>query len=134
MRVFLDTNILVSAFTTRGICADIVREVLLHQELLVCSLLLNEVRTVLTDKFNLPGDMVSGITHFLSEGTIFIEKRDEINVNISDKDDITLLGYALNGRASVFVTGDRELKSLKKVRSLRLISPREYWDLVRKKE
>ncbi len=40
MRVFLDTNVLVSAVATRGLCADVLREVLLSHQLLVSADLL----------------------------------------------------------------------------------------------
>ena len=33
MRVFLDTNVLVSAFATRGLCADVLRHVLADHQL-----------------------------------------------------------------------------------------------------
>lgn len=134
MRVFLDTNVLVSAFTTRGICSDILREVLIHKELLVCLPLLDEVKSVLLDKFNIPTELVNEIIQFLNEDTIFIEDGIEIKADIKDKDDIILFGYALGGKTNFFVTGDKELQKLKKLKTLRIISPREYWELIRKKD
>tara|TARA_Y100000590_G_C15710915_1_gene1010249 strand:+ start:1307 stop:1432 length:126 start_codon:yes stop_codon:yes gene_type:complete len=35
MKVFLDTNVLVSAFATRGLCADVMRVILTEHELLI---------------------------------------------------------------------------------------------------
>jgi len=35
VKVFLDTNILVSATATRGLCADVLREVLASHQLIV---------------------------------------------------------------------------------------------------
>jgi len=35
VKVFLDTNVLVSALATRGLCADLLRKVLTEHELLV---------------------------------------------------------------------------------------------------
>ena len=34
MKIFLDTNVLVSAYATRGICSDLVRFVLAEHELM----------------------------------------------------------------------------------------------------
>jgi len=134
LRVFLDTNVLVSAFTTRGLCADVLREVLVHEDLLICPPLLMEVNHVLSNKFKLPDEFVSSIMNFLQEGTISIQKTSVLKIDISDKDDIALLGYAVGGRANVFVTGEREVQLLKKVRRLRIISPRDYWNLVQKRK
>ena len=43
MKVFLDTNVLVSAFASRGICADILELVLLEHDLLTGENVLREL-------------------------------------------------------------------------------------------
>ncbi len=65
MRVFLDTNVLASAFATRGLCEDVLREVLATRELIVSSLLLDELERVLRKKFNLLRVLASEILKFL---------------------------------------------------------------------
>ncbi|MFQ5752720.1 MAG: hypothetical protein ACE5HI_12050 [bacterium] len=60
--------------------------------------------------------------------------REEIQVDIKDKDDIILIGFALSGKADFFVTEDKELQELKKIKTLKIISPRKYWELIRKKD
>ena len=52
MRVFLDTNVLVAAFATRGLCADVFRLVLAEHELLVSPALIEEVTRTLTKKIH----------------------------------------------------------------------------------
>jgi len=47
VRVFLDTNVLVSAFATRGVCADLVRFVLAEHTLVTSEVVLRELRRVL---------------------------------------------------------------------------------------
>ena len=61
MIIFLDTNVLVSSFTTRGICSDILREILIHEELVVCQPLLKELKKVLSSKFQLPKNIIKVI-------------------------------------------------------------------------
>ena len=51
MRIFLDTNVLVSAYTTRGISADLVRFILAEHELLTGEVNLADLRRVLRDRF-----------------------------------------------------------------------------------
>lgn len=58
MRVFLDTNVLVSAFTTRGLGADVFRLVLAEHELIVGRIVLEELRGVLREKIGLPESAV----------------------------------------------------------------------------
>ena len=67
MRVFLDTNVLVSAFATRGLCADVVRYVLAEHELIVGAVVLEELRRVLRTKMKLPSDVVAGIERLLRD-------------------------------------------------------------------
>jgi predicted nucleic acid-binding protein len=48
VRVCLDTNVLVAAFATRGLCADVLRTVLAEHDLVVGEVILAELRRVLT--------------------------------------------------------------------------------------
>ena len=51
MKVFLDTNVLVSAFMARGLCADLFRYVLAEHEVLTGEVSLVEFRRILRHKF-----------------------------------------------------------------------------------
>ena len=66
MKVFLDTNVLVSAVATRGLCADVLREVLVSHQLVISSPLLNELTNILHSKFGIPFDV---ITEFIDTRT-----------------------------------------------------------------
>ena len=65
MKVFLDTNVLVSAFATRGLCADVLRQVLAEHELLVGERVLREVGRVLRAKLRVPQPVIDEIEQFL---------------------------------------------------------------------
>ena len=66
MRVFLDTNVLVSAFATRGLCADLLELVLLQHELIVSRSLLRELERALRQKVKLPARDAAAISDFSS--------------------------------------------------------------------
>ena len=51
MKLFLDTNVIVSAFTARGLCADLFRHLLAEHELLTGEVNVVELRRVLRDRF-----------------------------------------------------------------------------------
>ena len=63
--MFLDTNVLVSAFATRGLSADVVRVVLAEHELATSEVVLDEFRRVLTDKIGAPPKTVDGAISLL---------------------------------------------------------------------
>jgi putative PIN family toxin of toxin-antitoxin system len=134
MRVFLDTNVIVSATATRGLCADLFREVLLSHELVVSEPLLEEVSRVLRTKFGITDDMVEAVTRLLRQDTIFSQPTEPLNLPIQDRDDLAILAGAIAGGADVFVTGDKELLTLGSVQDLEIISPRRLWEKIVSRE
>lgn len=128
MRVFLDTNVLVSAFTTRGLCEDVLRGILASHEVIVSAPLLNELERVLRIKFRMPKSLISEILLFLGQDTILSEVGELPDVGIRGRDDLTMLSCALEGSADIFVTGDKELIDLGKVGNLEILSPRAFWE------
>jgi putative PIN family toxin of toxin-antitoxin system len=131
MRVFLDTNVLVSAVATRGLCGDILREILVSHRLVVSAPLIAELKHVLRTKIGVPKEVISDFEGLLTQDAILCGDSTLTNVDINDKDDILLLSTALNGNAQLFVTGDKELLGLEKVESMGIVSPREFWEILK---
>ena len=131
MRVFLDTNVLVSAVATRGLCADVLREILVSHQLVVSNPLIFELKNILHVKFGLPQEIISDFVEVLTQDAVLSENTDLVTIDINDKDDIPILSPALNGNAELFVTGDKELLELKKIQSMRIISPRNFWETLK---
>jgi putative PIN family toxin of toxin-antitoxin system len=133
LRVYLDTNVLVAAFATRGLCADVFRLVLAEHELLVSAALIEEVTRALTKKIRVPDQMVREIVAFLRAAGSTVESAPELpTIVVRDPDDLVILGEALSGGADVLVTGDKDLLVLGKVGALRILDPRGFWELVRR--
>ena len=130
MRVFLDTNVIVSATATRGLCADVFREVLLSHEMIVSEPLLTEVSRVLSAKFGADAEMIESVIRILKQDTIFSQPLDLPDVTIRDRDDLLILASALAGRADVLITGDKELLALGSIYNLEIISPRQFWEKI----
>ena len=131
MRVFLDTNVLVSAVATRGLCADVLREILVSHQLVVSNPLISELKNVLHTKVGIPQEIISDFVEVLSQDSILSENTNLKNIDIKDKDDILILSTALNGNAELFVTGDKELLDLEKIHSMRIVSPRKFWETLK---
>ena len=133
MRVFLDTNVLVAAFATRGLCADVFRVVLAEHELLVSATLIEELTRALTGKVRVPEPVVREIVAFLRASASSVEGGAKPPpVAVRDPDDAVILGEALAGGTDVLVTGDRDLLVLGRVGALRILDPRGFWELVRR--
>ncbi len=57
MKVVLDTNVLLSAFATRGLCADLFRDVLAMHELSLSDYIIGEVHEKLVKKFHVSSSL-----------------------------------------------------------------------------
>lgn len=128
MRVFLDTNVVVSAVATRGLCADVMREVLVRHELIISGVLLEEIEAVLRDKIGVPPETVADIIGLLREGSIWAEPSPPVDLPIQGSVDRALVSAAVNGKADLFVTGDRELLGLSAAGPLEIVPPRMFWE------
>lgn len=67
-RVCLDSNVLVAAFASRGLCADLLKLVLTEYHLVVPEVVAEEVRRVLTKKFKLTPAALSAVSQILISG------------------------------------------------------------------
>ena len=128
MRVLLDTNVIVSAVTTRGLCADVFRAVLAAHELVICAKVLQEVQRILSMKFGVPEPLVAEYLELIGQDAIVAEPEGLPDLPIQDRDDAEIVAAAIGGRAEILVTGDHELQSLKNIGQLRIISPRAFWE------
>jgi putative PIN family toxin of toxin-antitoxin system len=131
MRVFLDTNVLVSAVATRGLCADVLREILLSHQLVLSTPLLAELKNILHTKIGIPQEIISDFIDLLTQDSTLSGNAELGDIDINDKDDILILSAAINGNAELFVTGDKELLKLGKIQMMRIVSPREFWEILK---
>jgi putative PIN family toxin of toxin-antitoxin system len=131
MRVFLDTNVLASATAARGLCADVLRTAFEFHNVVVSDELLQELRRVLRDKFHAPADAIAEVVWLLGQDTIEARSVPLADVPLKDPADIAIVSAAINGGADVLVTGDKEVLALKRAGTLKIISPRQFWDMVR---
>ncbi len=131
MRIFLDTNVLVSAVATRGLCTDVRREVLKSHQLVISSGLLSELERALRQKIRVPKELVNEFIVLIQQESVFSASGKSPRIALRDRDDLEILAAALNGKSDLFITGDTELLKLGKFQTLEIISPRAFWDRLR---
>jgi putative PIN family toxin of toxin-antitoxin system len=125
VRVFLDTNVLASAAATRGLCADVLREVLASHELLISAKILSELRRVLRTKFGVDQDLIDDFIWLMRQDTVLARPGQLPSVEIRDQDDLPILAAAISAGADVFVTGDLDIG---RIETLAILSPRQFWE------
>jgi len=132
VKVFFDTNVLISAFTTRGLSADLFRLVLAEHELLTGEVNLTEFRRVLRKRFKVPPAEIAMVEDQLRAHTIVARPAAPSDVPLRDPDDAWVLASALAGGADLLVTGDKDLLSIAERAPLPIVDPRACWDRLRR--
>ena len=127
MRIFTDTNVLVSAFMTRGLCADLFEIIVAEHELLIGEPVITELKRILGKKFRAPAALIDRVEAELRLHTTIPRPRNPLKLPIRDKEDPLIVACALTGNAEIFVTGDQELLGLQTVHDMPIISPRTCW-------
>lgn len=134
MRVFLDTNVLVAAFASRGICADLFRHVLVEHELVTGEVVLAELKRVLLRRIKLPPGIVDDIERLLRDHEAVAKPRRHLRLGLRDADDEWIVASALAGNADALVTGDRDILETPAPLPIRVHTPRQFWEQARGRE
>ena len=131
MRIFLDTNVLVSALTARGLSADLVRAILTDHELLTGEVNLVELRRILERRFRAPAAQLRAVETWLRQETVVPKPAKPSALPIRDPDDGWVLASAVAGGADLLVTGDKDLLSVADEAPLPIVDPRGCWERLR---
>lgn len=131
MRVFLDTNVLVSAFATRGLCADVLRTVLVHHELVAGEVVVDQLRRVLVQKLGVSPQVIDETEHFLRTYPVVPQPSSHLALGLRDVDDEWVVASAVAGGADILVTGDADLLEAAESMPVMVLSPRDSWRVLR---
>ncbi len=130
MRVFLDTNVLVSAFLARGLCADLFRLVLIEHTLVTSEVVLTELQDVLSRKDRLPAPQIAAIQAFLRDQPVGPRPAQTLQLGLVDPDDEWVVASAVLVDADLFVTGDQGVLACIQP-PLPIVNPRGCWERLR---
>jgi len=132
VKIFTDTNVLVSAFTARGLCADLLEVILADHQLMTGEFVLRELERVLITKLNVPQKKVSKTLLFLRKHHVEPIPEEPSKIKVRDEDDRWILESALRANADILVTGDKDLLVLsKKITRIKIISPCGFWEILK---
>ena len=131
MKIFLDTNVLVAAFASRGLCGDLFRVIIAEHELLVGEVVLIELRRILKQKIKLPSGHVDDLVSFLRHHTVISKPKKHLSLALGDPDDEWVVASAVTGQADLLVTGDALLLAIESP-PLPIVSPRGLWEQLSK--
>ncbi|MFW6089730.1 MAG: putative toxin-antitoxin system toxin component, PIN family, partial [Gemmatimonadota bacterium] len=123
--------ILVAAVATRGLSYDVVRIVFARHELVLGEVVLAEVERVLREKLSVPADAARSYVALLRSEATVVGEAPALGIEVRDPDDVAVLEQAAAGEAAVLVTGDHDLLAVAAEVPLRILTPRQFWELLR---
>lgn len=128
MIAVFDTNVLIAAMITEGICSTLLRRARTGEVFLVSSpFILTEVRRILARKFRLSREEVAAALEPIREAiSEIIDHEPKIGSICRDRDDDHVLACALAAKADYLVTGDTDLLDIKRFRRVRIVTPRDF--------
>ena len=131
MKVCLDTNVVVSAVATRGLCGDLFQAILAEHELVLGATVLGELRTVLSRKMRVPRDTIQELEAYLRDHATVVKAAAKQRITGLDAADAAVVAEAMAGDTDVLVSGDQDLLSLA-APPVSIVSPRGLWEALRR--
>jgi len=133
MKIVIDTNVIIAAFTTRGLCNGLLELCLYNHEVYISEYIINECENKFRNKIKLPNVIVEQIENFLRNNLIIVVPT-KIDENICrDKKDMPIIGTVVSAGAEIIISGDKDLLNIKNYRKIKILSPREFWNILKKK-
>lgn len=130
-RVCLDSNVVVAAFASRGLCADLLRLVLTEHHLIIPEVVAEEVRRILTTKLKLTPEALSALEAVLDRCESIPTGAAPSPIPVRDPDDERVLADAIAGGAEILVSGDDDLLAVAPESPIPILSPRAFMTLAR---
>ena len=125
MKVVLDTNILISAALKGGLSEQILRlSASKHLSLITSVEILTELSNKLRTKFGWSKTDIDLYLQTLREISDVVHPSNKITLISRDPDDNKILEAALEGKANLIVSIDKDLINLKKYKNIGIIHPK----------
>ena len=128
MKIVFDTNVLVAAFLSEGVCSKLLlRARKKEYDLILSPDIIAEFEGVLLRKFSLSQPELSDVRNLLAETISEIcPEVDPISPTSRDPDDDKILACALATKAEYLVTGDEDLLVIKQYGDTKILAPRDF--------
>jgi len=134
MKIVLDTNVIVAAFASRGLSHLILRRCLEKHELILSPYILQELEAAFIRKLKMPVEKVRLNIDSLVKACSLRDASPADFSGCRDPEDLNILGLALHSEADIIVSGDEDLLSIRSFKRIPIWSPRQFWELERKKD
>ena len=131
MKAVFDTNVLVAAFVSEGVCSKLLIRARKRQfHLLISPFILQKFERVLVRKLRVPRNEAGDAVRLVSEAADVIPVPPGLDAPACrDPKDDHVLACSLAAKADYLVTGDADLLDLRSFRNIPIIPPRDFESL-----
>ena len=131
IKIVLDTNVIIAAFVARGLSNSVFELCLDKFEIIISEYIIEEISKKLTVKIKIPKEKVNEIIDFLRD-SCNIFNYESLKKNICrDKKDDEILALAKGCNSKYIVTGDKDLLVLTNFGGIKIINPRQLWEITK---
>jgi uncharacterized protein len=132
LRVAVDTNVLVSAIIDNGKHRSLLLKLLQEHTVILSPMILAELADVIIrEKFAITDSEVNRFLSSLTKISKIIQDKPRFKIIIEDPDDDVILNTAYNGKADYIITGDKDLLTWKKFKSIKILDVPELLEVLR---
>ena len=125
MKVFVDTNVFLSAYAFGGVCRELLETEQMGLVFVTSAEVVAELRSRLVSKGRISRQIADEICEELRD---YIEPQIQSSTlplpDVRDPKDVLILLAALGSAAEVLITGDKDLLVLEKVGKMEILTPR----------
>jgi putative PIN family toxin of toxin-antitoxin system len=134
MKLVLDSNVIIAAFAARGLCHSLLEVCLCDHTIFLSDYLINEIINNLGKKLKLPDQIIEEIISFLKNHTEIVSPQPLEKRICRDQDDDHVISLATSVKSDYIISGDNDLLAIKKYKSINILTPRDFWNLMQKQK
>jgi putative PIN family toxin of toxin-antitoxin system len=127
VRVLLDTNVLIAAIVSRGVCHEVVEHCERAHHLVSSDFILREFEAKLLGKFRVVPAKAAEAVELIRSISELVEPLALEEPACRDPDDDWVLATAHTGRCDCIVTGDKDLLVLGRFADIPILPPGSFW-------
>lgn len=136
LKTVLDTNIFVSAFIKKGGYPDQILRQSGSFYICISEPIIDEIRKVLNyerliKKYNYDKDDINNYIDELKQSYLLVKKPIVVKVIKEDPEDDNIISCALGAEAHYIVSGDHHLTDLKEYEGIKIVTPKEFLDILK---
>ena len=126
MIVVVDSSVWISALQFGGIPLDALDQMTGRHQIAVCDAIVTEVNVALGEKFGWRKSEIEAALADFAEEILVVTVRGALRGVCRDANDDMVVECAVNAGAEMIVSGDKDLLSLKRYKSIRIVSARAF--------